>query len=121
FGSYMSVGGGGGAQILNIDTSTSASGYVQGGLGGQDAVGGNLANARGNTGGYAMFNGNWGMLSGGGAASPFDGGAPYKGVNNPGVAGIRGSGGSGSCSSHPTNSFAGGAGGNAFCEIWEYE
>ncbi|WP_247840019.1 hypothetical protein [Pseudomonas sp. MWU12-3103b] len=121
FGSYMSVGGGGGAQILNIDTSTSASGYVQGGLGGQDAVGGNLANARGNTGGYAMFNSNWGVLSGGGAASPFDGGAPYKGVNNPGVAGIRGSGGSGSCSSHPTNSFAGGAGGNAFCEIWEYE
>lgn len=121
FGSYMSVAGGSGAQILNIDTLASSSGYVQGGTGGQDSAGGNLANARGNTGGYAMYNGNWGMLSGSGAASPFDGGSPYKGVNNPGVAGIRGSGGSGSCSSHPTNSFAGGAGGNAFCEIWEYE
>lgn len=121
FGSYMSAAGGGGAQILNIDTLTSVSGYVQGGTGGQDVVGGNLASARGNTGGYAMFNGNWGMLSGGGAASPFDGGGPYKGIHNPGTAGIRGSGGSGSCSSHLSNSFAGGAGGNAFCEIWEYE
>lgn len=121
FGSYMSVAGGGGAQILNIDTTTSVSGYVQGGIGGQDASGGNLANVRGSTGGYAMFNGNWGMLSGGGAASPFDGGSPYKGVHNPGGAGIRGSGGSGSCSSHPSTSFVGGAGGNAFCEIWEYE
>ncbi|RON61020.1 hypothetical protein [Pseudomonas fluorescens] len=121
FGSYMSVAGGSGAQILNIDTLASSSGYVQGGTGGQEVAGGNLAKARGNTGGYAMFNGNWGMLSGGGAASPFDGGGPYKGLHNPGVAGNRGSGGSGSCSSHASNSFVGGAGGNAFCEIWEYE
>ncbi|MER2101515.1 hypothetical protein BK675_20775 [Pseudomonas fluorescens] len=121
FGSYMSVTGGGGAQILTIDTTTSSSGYVQGGTGGQDAVGGNLANARGHTGGYAMFNGNWGMLSGGGAASPFDGGGPYRGVNNPGFAGVRGSGGSGSCSTSTSASVLSGVGGNAFCEIWEYE
>ncbi|HHS7808692.1 MULTISPECIES: hypothetical protein [Pseudomonas] len=121
FGSYMSVAGGAGAQVLNIDTLNSTSGYVQGGTGGQDIAGGNVASARGNTGGYAMFNGNWGMLSGGGAASPFDGGGPYKGVNSPGIAGVRGSGGSGSCSNTASAAVLSGAGGNAFCEIWEYE
>ncbi|AZE46946.1 Prophage tail fiber protein [Pseudomonas chlororaphis] len=119
FGSLMSAAGGGGGQILTFVSNTP--GFVQGGMGGQVVTGGNLANARGATGGYAMSNPNWGLLSGWGAASPFDGGGPFNGVNGNGNAGQRGSGGSGSCSSNPSASYVSGAGGNAFCEIWEYE
>ncbi|WP_426205474.1 hypothetical protein [Pseudomonas sp. TWP3-1] len=121
FGSYMSATGGSGGQTLTVLTSATASGFVQGGAGGQTFTGGNLTNARGIPGEYAMYNANWGVLSGAGAASPFDGGGTRVGVNGNGIAGGRGSGGSGSCSTNASASVVSGAGGNAFCEIWEYE
>lgn len=68
-----------------------------------------------------MYNANWGVVSGAGAASPFDGGGARVGVNGNGIAGGRGSGGSGSCSTNASASVISGPGGNAFCEIWEYE
>ncbi|WP_085706818.1 hypothetical protein [Pseudomonas sp. B35(2017)] len=120
FGAYMSAAGGGGGQVLTVAVTATASGFVQGGVGGLTVTGGNLANARGNTGSFAMFNNNWGMLSGGGGASPFDGGGTFTGVNGNGWPGVRGSGGSGACSNSASTSFVSGAGGNAFCEIWEY-
>ncbi|MFJ2282821.1 hypothetical protein ACIOUG_16955 [Pseudomonas sp. NPDC087803] len=120
FGSYMSVSGGGGGQILAVVATGVFSGFIQGGVGGT-ITGGNLCSARGSPGGYGMTNSNWGLLSGCGAASPFDGGAPFTGSNTVGNAGVRGSGGSGSCSVNPSASVVSGAGGNAFCEIWEYE
>jgi hypothetical protein len=120
FGAYMSVSGGGGGQKLAIVTSATSSGFIQGGVGGT-ITGGNLCSARGITGGFGMSNANWGLLSGCGAASPFDGGASFTGSNTVGNAGNRGSGGSGSCSVNPSASVVSGAGGNAFCEIWEYE
>jgi len=120
FGAYMSVSGGGGGQRLSIETTGTYSGFVQGGVGGA-ITGGNLCSARGVSGGFGMTNINWGLLSGCGAPSPFDGGAPFTGSNTAGNAGIRGSGGSGSCSNSPSASVLSGAGGNAFCEIWEYE
>ncbi|QAX83695.1 hypothetical protein C2E19_07435 [Pseudomonas sp. DTU12.3] len=120
FGAYMSVSGGGGGQKLAIVVTGTSSGFIQGGVGGA-VTGGNLCSARGVTGGYGMSNANWGLLSGSGAASPFDGGASFTGSNTVGNAGIRGSGGSGSCSVNPSASVVSGAGGNAFCEIWEYE
>ncbi|MDL5600632.1 hypothetical protein QS468_48535 [Bacillus subtilis] len=121
FGSYLSVSGGLGGQTITVLTSPTASGFVQGGLGGQVVTGGNLCSARGITGTFAMYNGNWGMVCGGGGPSPFDGGAPLIGVNSIGIAGVRGSGGSGSCSNNASASVVSGVGGNAFCEIWEYE
>lgn len=120
FGSYMSVSGGGGGQKLGIVVTGTSSGFIQGGVGGLLA-GGNLCSARGITGGFGMSNANWGLLSGFGAPSPFDGGGPFSGSNTVGNAGVRGSGGSGSCSVHASASIVSGAGGNAFCEIWEYE
>ncbi|MHC5131768.1 hypothetical protein ACYSTU_11540 [Pseudomonas glycinis] len=120
FGAYMSVSGGGGGQKLAIVTSATSSGFIQGGVGGT-VTGGNLCNARGISGGFGMSNANWGLLSGCGAASAFDGGGPFTGSDTPGSAGTRGSGGSGSCSVLPTASVVSGVGGNAFCEIWEYE
>jgi hypothetical protein len=90
-------------------------------MGGLIVTGGNLANARGIHGGYAMSNSNWGLLSGTGGASQFDGGGPFTGVNGNGNPGARGSGGSGSCSTNASASCLSGPGGNAFCEIWEYE
>lgn len=68
-----------------------------------------------------MSNAVWGLLSGMGAASPFDGGGLFTGVNLSANGGVRGSGGGGTCSSSASVSIPGGAGGNAFCEIWEYE
>ncbi|MGE7959088.1 hypothetical protein ACQKQA_21335 [Pseudomonas sp. NPDC089530] len=118
FGSYMSASGGAGGQILTFVPNVP--GFVQGGVGGQTVSGGNLLNARGVTGGYAMSNPNWGLIAGGGAASPFDGGPAHTGVNTIGNAGYRGSGGGGSCSNNASASCLSGAGGNAFCEIWEY-
>ncbi|WP_426235722.1 hypothetical protein [Pseudomonas sp. TWP3-2] len=120
FGAYMSVSGGGGGQKLAIVATGTWSGFIQGGAGGA-VTGGNLCSARGICGGFGMSNSNWGVLSGCGAASPFDGGGPFTGSNSVGNAGIRGSGGSGSCSVNPSASVVSGAGGNAFCEIWEYE
>ncbi|MCU7250787.1 hypothetical protein [Pseudomonas koreensis] len=120
FGTYMSVSGGGGGQVISFTTPAATSAFIQGGVGGQAVTGGNLCNARGASGTYAMFNNNWGTLSGTGAASPFDGGAPCVGLNSSAVAGSRGSGGGGACSSNTANTVPGGAGGNAFCEIWEY-
>lgn len=119
FGALMSAAGGFGGQ--NLIFLANISGFVQGGAGGQAVGGGNLANARGVPGGYAMSNTNWGLLSGAGGACPFDGGGPFTGVNGNGNAGIRGSGGSGACSNNASASYVSGAGGNAFCEIWEYE
>ncbi|MGF6315834.1 hypothetical protein [Pseudomonas frederiksbergensis] len=119
FGSYMSAAGGYGGQILTFVANTS--GFVQGGAGGLAVTGGNLANARGIHGSYAMSNTNWGLLSGAGGASPFDGGGSFTGVNGNGNPGARGSGGSGSCSTNASASCLSGPGGNAFCEIWEYE
>jgi hypothetical protein len=121
FGSYVSVSGGMGGQTISVLTGAGASGFVQGGAGGQTVMGGNLCSARGIPGTYAMYNSNWGVLCGGGGPSPFDGGGPLVGVNGNGVAGVRGSGGSGSCSVNASASVVSGAGGNAFCEIWEYE
>nr|WP_207204036.1 hypothetical protein [Pseudomonas sp. TH31] len=121
FGSYMSVAGGFGGQILTFLVTATSSAFIQGGAGGQAVTGGNLASARGIPGGYGMSNSNWGVLSGTGAASPFDGGAPATGVNGNGYTGLRGSGGSGACSTNASASCLSGAGGNAFCEIWEYE
>jgi hypothetical protein len=43
------------------------------------------------------------------------------GVNNPGVQVFEAQEAVVPVRRIPTNSFAGGAGGNAFCEIWEYE
>ena len=83
-------------------------------------TGGNLSSARGIQGGYAMSNPNWGTLAGCGAASPFDGGAGATGLNTTGLAGVRGSGGGGSCSYNASAACLSGAGGGAFCEIWEY-
>jgi hypothetical protein len=120
FGSYMSVSGGGGGQKLAIVVTGTSSGFIQGGVGGA-VTGGNLCSARGITGGFGMSNANWGLLSGCGAASAFDGGGPFTGSNTVGNAGVRGSGGSGACSVNPSASVVSGAGGNAFCEIWEYE
>lgn len=120
FGTYMSAAGGMGGQILTVAVTATASGFVQGGTGGQVVTGGNLINARGVSGGFAMFNNNWGVLSGGGAASPFDGGGPFNGVNGNGWAGVRGSGSSGTCSNSTSATVVSGIGGNAFCEIWEY-
>ncbi|MEO6676961.1 MAG: hypothetical protein ABIO21_06250 [Pseudomonas sp.] len=121
FGTYMSASGGAGGPILTMALTGTSSGCVQGGVGGQVVTGGNLSSARGNTGGYAMSNAVWGLLSGMGGASPFDGGGPFTGVNLGANVGVRGSGGSGACSNSASNSITGGAGGNAFCEIWEYE
>lgn len=121
FGSYMSAAGGAGGQILSFTVTATAVGFVMGGTGGQLVTGGGLANARGTHGEFAMYNANWGVVSGAGAASPFDGGGARVGVNGNGVAGGRGSGGSGSCSTNASASVVSGAGGNAFCEIWEYE
>ncbi|WP_202369534.1 glycine-rich domain-containing protein [Pseudomonas sp. MWU318] len=121
FGSYMSASGGMGGQILTFPVTATAVGFVQGGAGGQTVTGGNLANARGIGGGYAMYNANWGVLAGGGGASPFDGGGPLMGLSGAGTSGNRGSGGSGSCSTSASASVLSGVGGNAFCEIWEYE
>ncbi|UST91387.1 hypothetical protein [Pseudomonas siliginis] len=121
FGSLMSAGGGMGGQVLLFPVTATTVSFVQGGAGGQNVTGGNLANARGIPGGYAMYNANWGVLSGCGAASPFDGGGTLVGVNGIGIAGGRGSGGSGSCSTNASASVISGPGGNAFCEIWEYE
>ncbi|MGN8124030.1 hypothetical protein ACTJK9_19900 [Pseudomonas sp. 22082] len=120
FGSLMSAAGGAGGQILAVAVGPTANGFVQGGSGGQVVTGGNLTNARGMSGGFAMFNNNWGVLSGTGGASPFDGGASSTGINGNGYAGGRGSGGGGTCSNNTSVSFMSGAGGNAFCEIWEY-
>ncbi|WP_415763491.1 hypothetical protein [Pseudomonas sp. CP4] len=121
FGTYMSAAGGEGGQVLTVASSATAAGFVQGGAGGQAVTGGNLVNARGIPGEYAMYNGNWGVLSGAGGASPYDGGGTRVGVNGVGVSGGRGSGGSGSCSTNASAAVVSGAGGNAFCEIWEYE
>jgi hypothetical protein len=121
FGTYMSAAGGAGGQILSFLVTATTVGCVQGGAGGQAVTGGTLSNARGMGGEYAMCNANWGVLAGAGGASPFDGGAPRVGVNGPGGSGGRGSGGSGSCSTNASASVLSGAGGNAFCEIWEYE
>ncbi|MFJ4197539.1 hypothetical protein [Pseudomonas sp. NPDC089534] len=121
FGPYMSVTGGSGGQTLVITLTATSSGFVQGGTGGQSVTGANLVGARGQSGGYAMSNANWGLLSGAGAPSPFDGGAPFTGVNLSANTGTRGSGGSGACSNSASASNPSGAGGNAFCEIWEYE
>ena len=121
FGSYLSASGGLGGQILTFPVTATAVGFVQGGAGGQTVTGGNLANARGIGGGYAMYNANWGVLAGGGGASPFDGGGPLMGLSGAGTSGNRGSGGSGSCSTSASASVLSGVGGNAFCEIWEYE
>jgi hypothetical protein len=120
FGSYMSVSGGNGGQIHSLVVSDTSSGFIQGGAGGT-ITGGNLCSARGICGGYGMSNGNWGVLSGYGGASPFDGGGSFTGTSMNGNAGIRGSGGSGACSIDASASVVSGAGGNAFCEIWEYE
>lgn len=121
FGSYMSVAGGSGGEVQLFSVTATSSAFIQGGNGGQAVVGGNLSNARGIAGGFGMSNANWGIRSGEGAASPFDGGGPASGVNGNGYPGVRGSGGGGSCSSNTSASILGGAGGNAFCEIWEYE
>ncbi|WMN19007.1 hypothetical protein QL104_06245 [Pseudomonas piscis] len=118
FGSHMSATGGQGGQVLTLVSSTIN--FVHGGMGGSSVTGGNLASARGTQGGYAMSNPNWGTAAGFGGASPFDGGAPLTGLNTPGFAGSRGSGGGGSCSSNTTAACLSGAGGNGFCEIWEY-
>lgn len=121
FGTYMSTAGGMGGQILSFPVTATVVSFVQGGAGGQAVTGGTLTNARGIPGGFAMANSNWGVLAGGGGASPFDGGGPLVGVNGPGTSGGRGSGGSGSCSTNTSASVLSGVGGNAFCEIWEYE
>ncbi|UQS15558.1 hypothetical protein [Pseudomonas sp. HS6] len=121
FGSYMSVAGGAGGQSLSIVLTGTSSGCVQGGTGGQSVSGGNLTGARGQPGGYAMSNANWGLLSGYGGASQFDGGAPFTGANMNANSGSRGSGGGGACSNSASVAYPGGVGGNAFCEIWEYE
>ncbi|MFJ2465502.1 hypothetical protein [Pseudomonas sp. NPDC087615] len=121
FGTYMSAAGGAGGQILTCAVTATAVGFVQGGAGGQAVTGGSLSNARGIGGDYGMYNANWGVLAGAGGASPFDGGATRVGVNGAGGSGGRGSGGSGSCSTNASASVLSGAGGNAFCEIWEYE
>jgi hypothetical protein len=121
FGTYMSAAGGAGGQILSFPVTATTVGFVMGGAGGQIVTGGGLANARGTPGEFAMYNFNWGVVSGAGAASPFDGGGTRVGVNGNGISGGRGSGGSGSCSTNASASVVSGAGGNAFCEIWEYE
>ena len=121
FGTYMSAAGGAGGQILTLAITATAVGCIQGGAGGQAVTGGTLSNARGIGGEYGMYNANWGVLAGAGGSSPFDGGAPRIGVNGTGGSGGRGSGGSGSCSTNASASVLSGAGGNAFCEIWEYE
>ncbi|EJM27800.1 glycine-rich domain-containing protein [Pseudomonas sp. GM25] len=121
FGSYLSVSGGIGGQSITVPTSTTTTGFVNGGPGGQVVTGGNLCSARGIPGTFAMYNAGWGVVAGGGGPSPFDGGAPLVGVNGNGTAGVRGSGGSGSCSTNASASVVSGVGGNAFCEIWEYE
>ncbi|WLG65118.1 hypothetical protein PSH90_05605 [Pseudomonas sp. FP1762] len=121
FGTYMSAAGGGGGQVLTVAVTATTVGFVQGGAGGQAVTGGNLANARGAPGEYAMYNANWGVLSGAGGASPYDGGGTRVGVNGIGITGGRGSGGSGSCSTNASAAVLSGTGGNAFCEIWEYE
>lgn len=118
FGSYMSASGGMGGQVITFVSDSP--GFVQGGAGGQVVTGGNLSSARGIQGGYAMNNPNWGTLAGCGAASPFDGGTAATGLNNIGLPGVRGSGGGGSCSFLATAACLSGAGGNGFCEIWEY-
>lgn len=121
FGTYMSAAGGTGGQILSLAVTATAVGFIQGGAGGQAVTGGSLCNARGIGGEYGMYNANWGVLAGAGGSSPFDGGGTRVGVNGAGISGGRGSGGSGSCSTNASASVLGGAGGNAFCEIWEYE
>lgn len=121
FGTYMSAAGGTGGQILSLAVTATTVGFIQGGAGGQAVTGGSLCNARGIGGEYGMYNANWGVLAGAGGASPFDGGGTRVGVNGAGISGGRGSGGSGSCSTNASASVLSGAGGNAFCEIWEYE
>jgi len=118
FGIYMTAAGGAGGPAGTFVMPAVA--FIQGGVGGRLVTGGNLVSARGVTGGYAMSNPNWGLLSGGGGASPFDGGGAFSGVNLNADPGVRGSGGGGSCSNSATASCLSGAGGNAFCEIWEY-
>ncbi|MBV6817800.1 phage tail protein [Rahnella sp. PD12R] len=120
FGSYLSASGG--AFSANATVVTQGDNQLTYNGGGGDGTSGNMDNIRGGC-GVAGFVLKYGYESGEGGRSYHCAGGPSiitLGSNTPGIAGRRGSGGSGAFAGNNASALLGGNGGAGFVRIWEY-
>ncbi|WP_050881639.1 hypothetical protein [Yersinia intermedia] len=120
FGSYLSATGG--APSANASAVTQGDNQLTYNGGGGDSTTGNMDNIRGGC-GVAGIVLKYGYESGEGGRSYCCAGGPSiitLGTNTPGVAGRKGSGGSGAFAGNNATALLGGNGGNGFVRIWEY-